>query len=98
MSLESATQTIRQKTGSDSGLDATIKFDLGANGVIVIDGESAPNKVSNDNTETDCTVAISLENLQAMLDGKLDPTSAFMGGKLKVSGDMAVAMRLLRLI
>ncbi|MCX8517028.1 MAG: SCP2 sterol-binding domain-containing protein [Rhodoferax sp.] len=32
------------------------------------------------------------------MDGKLDPTSAFMGGKLKVSGDMAVAMRLLRLI
>ncbi|MCX8521906.1 MAG: SCP2 sterol-binding domain-containing protein [Rhodoferax sp.] len=98
MSLASATQTIRNKTGSDSGLDATIKFDLGADGVIVIDGESTPHTVSNDNTETDCTVVISLENLQALLDGKLDPASGFMGGKLRVKGDMAVAMRLLRLI
>jgi putative sterol carrier protein len=98
MSLESATQAIRTKVGDDSGLDATLKFDLGADGIIVIDGKSTPNSVSNNSSDTDCTVGITLDNLQAMLDGDLDPVTGFMAGKLKVSGDMSVAMRLQRVI
>lgn len=98
MSLESATQAIRAKVGDDSGLNATLKFDLGADGIIVIDGSSTPNTVSNTNTDTDCTVGITMENLQAMLDGDLEPATGFMAGKLKVSGDMSVAMRLQRVI
>ncbi len=98
MSLESATQAIRAKVGDDSGLNATLKFDLGADGVIVIDGSSTPNTVSNTDTDTDCTVGITLDNLQAMLDGDLEPATGFMAGKLKVSGDMGVAMRLQRVI
>jgi putative sterol carrier protein len=98
MSLESATQAIRTKVGDDSGLDATLKFDLGADGIIVIDGKSTPNSVSNMEGDTDCTVGITLDNLQAMLDGNLDPVTGFMAGKLKVTGDMSVAMRLQRVI
>jgi len=98
MSLESATQAIRTKVGADSGLDATLKFDMGADGVIVIDGKSTPNTVTNDSIDTDCTVGITLDNLQAMLDGELEPATGFMAGKLKVSGDMGVAMRLQRVI
>ena len=98
MSLASATEAIRAKVGIDSGLNATLKFDMGADGVIVIDGASTPNTVSNTNTDTDCTVGITLDNLQAMLDGDLEPATGFMAGKLKVSGDMGVAMRLQRVI
>lgn len=98
MSLASATEAIRAKVGTDSGLNATLKFDMGADGVIVIDGASTPNTVTNDNSDTDCTVAITMENLQAMLDGELQPATGFMAGKLKVSGDMGVAMRLQRVI
>ncbi|WP_138514518.1 SCP2 sterol-binding domain-containing protein [Rhodoferax bucti] len=98
MSLESATQAIRAKVGIDSGLNATLKFDMGADGVIVIDGASTPNTVSNTDTDTDCTVGITLDNLQAMLDGDLEPATGFMAGKLKVSGNMGVAMRLQRVI
>ncbi len=98
MSLETITQAIRSKVGADSGLDATLKFDMGGDGVIVIDGKSTPNTVSNDNGDTDCTVGITLDNLQALLDGELQPATGFMAGKLKVSGDMGVAMRLQRVI
>ena len=98
MNLEACTQTIRTKVGADSGLAATLKFDCGADGVIRIDGVSTPNTVSNDNTDADCTVGITLENLNALLSGDLEPTTGFMAGKLKVSGDMGVAMRLQRVI
>ena len=94
MSLETITQSIRNKMGTDSGLDATLKFDCGSDGVIVLDGASTPNSVSNTDRETDCTVTVSLENLQAMMNGELNAVSGFMSGKLKVAGDMSVAMKL----
>lgn len=98
MTLEVVTQAIREKVGADSGLDATLKFDMGADGVIVIDGSSTPNSVDNNNRDTDCTVGITMDNLKAMLAGDLEPATGFMAGKLKVSGDMGVAMRLQRVV
>jgi putative sterol carrier protein len=98
MNLEACTEAIRTKVGTDSGLDATLKFDCGEDGVICVDGKSAPNTVSNINLDTDCTVGITLENLNAMLAGDLEPATGFMMGKLKVTGDMGVAMRLQRVI
>jgi len=98
MNLEACTEAIRTKVGADSGLAATLKFDCGADGVIFIDGKSTPNTVSNSNDEADCIVGITLENLNAMLTGDLEPATGFMMGKLKVSGDMSVAMRLQRVI
>lgn len=98
MNLESCTQAIRTKVGTDSGLAATLKFDCADDGVIYIDGKATPNTVSNDNSEADCTVGITLENLNAMLSGDLEPATGFMMGKLKVTGDMSVAMRLQRVI
>lgn len=98
MNFKECTQAIRTKVGADSGLAATLKFDCGADGVIVIDGKSTPNTVGNDNSDTDCTVGITLDNLNAMLSGDLEPATGFMAGKLKVSGDMSVAMRLQRVI
>lgn len=94
MSLESATEAVRAKVGTASGFDASVKFDFGDDGRIVIDGKADPATVSNDDVETDCTVAMSLDDFDQMVAGELDPTTAFMMGKLKVSGDMSVAMRL----
>ncbi|MFO1278602.1 MAG: SCP2 sterol-binding domain-containing protein [Burkholderiaceae bacterium] len=98
MTLDECTNAIRTKVGSDSGLNASLKFDCGDDGIVYIDGKSTPNSVSNDNGEADCTVGITLENLTAMLEGDLDPATGFMMGKLKVSGDMSVALRLQRVI
>ena len=96
MDMQACTQTLRGKVGEQSGLNATLKFDCGADGVIVLDGKSVPNRVHNDDVDTDCTVAISRDNLVALLTGELEPTTGFMMGKFKVTGDMAVAMKLQR--
>jgi putative sterol carrier protein len=94
MSLQSVTETIRSRVGDDAGLGATLKFDTGADGVILIDGRSKPNTVTNDNRDADCTIGVALADLEAMMAGDLAPTTAFMSGKLRVEGDMGVAMKL----
>lgn len=98
MTLDECTQAIHTKVGDDSGLGATLKFDCGDEGTIYIDGRSAPNTVTNASGDADCTVGITLANLNALLTGELEPATGFMVGKLKVSGDMGVAMRLQRVI
>ena len=94
MSLDSITEKLRTRVGDDSGLGATVKFDLGGDGVIFLDGASSPNTVSNDNADADCTIVISKDDFETVLAGDLDPTTAFMMGKLKVEGDMEIAMKL----
>jgi putative sterol carrier protein len=94
MDLQAATKLLRERVGSDSGLNTTLKLDCGSEGVVLIDGSAAPNSVSNDDREAACTIGLSLDTLSRLLLRELEPTTAFMMGKLKVSGDMSVALRL----
>ena len=94
MSLENFTETVRSKVGDDAKLNATIKFAFKEGGALYIDGKSTPNTVSNDEGPADCTVKVSLEDFGKLMERKLDPTTAFMMGKIKIEGDMGVAMKL----
>lgn len=44
--------------------------------------------------EADCTLTADADTFEAILNGDLNPTTAFMGGRLRVDGDMGMAMRL----
>jgi len=95
MSIQELTETIKNKVGDDCGLGSSIKFDCGDDGVIVIDATDVPNTVSNDGAfEAACTIGVSLDDLRSMMGGDLDPMAAFSLGKLKLDGDMGVAMKL----
>ena len=83
-----------QKGLADKRFDGSLKFDCGADGVIVL----ADNTATTQNRETDCTIRISRENLGKLLTGKLNPMTGVMMGKLKISGDMGVAMKLGQLL
>jgi putative sterol carrier protein len=81
--------------GDNSGLGGTLKFDFGTDGSVLIDGKSAPNAVSDgEGKSADCTISLTLETFEKMVKGELDGTSAFMQGKLRVAGDMGLAMKL----
>ncbi len=85
----------RLQTGlSDKRFDGSLKFDCGADGVVVLaDGTAAT--VDRD---TDCTITLTADNLTKLLAGKLNPMTGVMMGKLKVSGDIGVAMKLGKLL
>lgn len=70
--------------------DGSLKFDCGEDGVIVL----ADNAATTQNQDTDCTIRITQDNLVKLLTGKLNPMSGVMTGKLKISGNMGVAMKL----
>ena len=56
-------------------------------------GEVIPGGVE----KPDITFTISDQDWMAIVEGKLDAMNAFMTGKLKVAGDMMLAMRLQQL-
>lgn len=41
-----------------------------------------------------CTVMVSATDFQALTSGKANPTALFMSGKLKIKGDMGLALKL----
>jgi putative sterol carrier protein len=94
MSLEAVTAGLKEKVGEDCGLGSVLKFDFGDDGILVLDATQVPNVISNNDVEAQCTMVLSLENFMEMADGKLNGTTAFMTGKLKIQGDMGIAMKL----
>lgn len=98
MSLAEATESIKAKVAQASGFTARVKFNFSDEGVIFIDTKSQPPTVNNEDQEADCTISMTLDNFVKLAAGELDPTMAFMMGKLKVSGDMGIAMRLGQLL
>ena len=93
MSVQEIADRMRSRVAS-AGFEHSVKFDTGSDGVIVIDGAT----VSNTDAPTDCTVKLSLDDLDSLISGDLNPTMAFMSGKIKVEGDMTVAMALSQLL
>jgi putative sterol carrier protein len=94
MTLDQLTAMLGDKAAAHPPLGYSVKFNLGGDGVIHLDGAGATPVVSNDDKEADCTISMSLEDCAAMANGDLDATMAFMMGKLKIDGSMGVALKL----
>ncbi len=94
MSLQELTDGMRDRVVEDCGLGAAVKFDFGDGTFLLLDASQVPNVISNDDGDADTTLKISLDDFIAMTQGELDGTTAFMTGKLKIEGDMGIAMKL----
>jgi len=92
--LEQITQRVQGAVGAESGVDARIKFLFGADGILFIDAKARPNQVHNAEGESDITITVSMENFERIIDKKLNPKFALMTGKMRLKGDIRIAMRL----
>ena len=79
---------------AESNFTDSLKFDCGESGVLIISDRS----VSLDDRQTDVTLTMSAENVEKLIKGKLNPMTAMMMGKIKLSGNPAVAMKLKELL
>jgi putative sterol carrier protein len=87
--LEEITERFRRGVGADSGLGRSVKFDLKGEGFIRIDG----GQVTNDDEPADLVITMTKSDLEDLGQGRLDPMSAVMTGRMKLS-DMGLAMQL----
>jgi putative sterol carrier protein len=95
MELSDLTDELRKRAGQNVKLGYKVKFILEDDGIIFWDGTEHPPAIDNeDKPDATTTVKISPENLKKLIDGALDPTLAYMTGKLKVEGSMGVALKM----
>lgn len=72
------------------GFDGVAKFVIEGEGAIMMD----PSGVRAGDEDADVTLTAEADVFKSILEGDLNPTSAFMQGKLSVDGDMGMAMKL----
>ncbi|WP_424969402.1 SCP2 sterol-binding domain-containing protein [Dinoroseobacter sp. S76] len=86
--IEKAVLALQERLGG--GFDGTVKFVIEDEGAIMIDEDG----VRAGDEEAECTLSADRETFQGIMEGDVNPTAAFMGGKLKLDGDMSTAMKL----
>lgn len=86
--IEKAVTALAAKVGG--GFDGSAKFVIKDEGAIMLDSEG----VRAGDEEADVTLTASAETFQGIMEGDVNPTMAFMSGKLKIDGAMGQAMKL----
>ena len=94
MTLAEATDKVKDLAGRKSGnLKSVVNFKF-EEGVIHLDDTQTPTVVSNEEKGADCTIRMKITNFEKLMGGNLNPMMAYMSGKMKIDGDMSVAMKL----
>lgn len=92
--LQKALAALTEKVGA-GGIEASVRFDFSDLGALRLDG-AGPRL--DDGSPADCTITATTETFRALFEGALSPTAAFMSGKLRIDGDMGVAMKMASLL
>jgi len=82
--------TVLNEKLAGADFDGTAKFDIEGEGAVMMDSTGA----RKGDEEADVTLSADAETFEAILSGDTNPTGAFMSGKLKIDGDMGMAMKL----
>lgn len=72
------------------GFDGSAKFVIEDEGAIMLDQDG----VRAGDEPAEVTLTADADTFRSILDGELNPTSAYMSGRLSIDGDMGTAMRL----
>ena len=97
MSLDTILEKLNQQAETISPIGATVKFVLDEHSVFV-DGTGDKNTVSINDGDADCVISTSMDTFNKLKSGELNPMMAVMTGKVKIKGDMGIAMKLQSLL
>jgi putative sterol carrier protein len=88
--IDAAVDAIAGKLGG--AFDGSAKFVIRGEGAVIVDGAGV--RAATEQDEADVTMIADADTFQDILAGNLNPTAAFMSGRLKLEGDMGTAMKL----
>ncbi len=89
--IDGAVAALSEKLGG-AGFDGSAKFVIEGEGAVMVDGAGV--REATDADTADVTMSAESDVFQEIMAGDLNPTAAFMSGKLKLDGDMGTAMKL----
>jgi putative sterol carrier protein len=91
--IKAAVEALSEKL-ADVDFAGSIRIDIEDEGSLIVDEAGVRACAADDDTDVDCTMQADADTFAGMLEGDVNPTSAFMSGKLSVDGDMSAAMKL----
>ena len=94
MSLDTIEQEVRDNLMKFAGLGYKVKFAFDEGPVFLLDGTVTPPTLATEDAEADCTLRLSVDNMEKLMAGALNPTLAYTLGKLKIDGSVGVALKL----
>jgi putative sterol carrier protein len=97
MNFNEISESIKAQAKKVSPLGGTFKMVLDDD-IVFVDGSGDENIVSFEDKDADCTIITSQKALVDMMNGDLNPMMATMTGKVKIKGDMGLAMKLQSLL
>jgi putative sterol carrier protein len=98
---EKIARKLQEKPELSKAVNAVYEFNItGDNGgVWTVDLTKEPGTVTPGSTgNAKCTVTCAAGDFVNVVSGKMNPQMAFMSGKLKIKGDMGLAMKLTKII
>jgi putative sterol carrier protein len=89
-------ETLPERVPADriAGMNQTYAFDIEGAGMWTVAIADGSVQVTDGAGEADATFSASEETFARVVAGELNPTTAYMTGKLKIKGDMGAAMKL----
>jgi len=87
----------RVDSSKTAGVNNSYLFDIEGAGQWKVDVNDGNLSVTEGASDADVTITTSEENFDKLASGDLNPTTAYMSGKLKIKGDMGAAMKLQKL-
>jgi putative sterol carrier protein len=98
MTAQEVFEAIKVRAERASGIQGAFKFIVDGDKVVHIDAHQTPVQVSMEDKPADCTVRLTSDTLNDLLTGKANPATAFMFGKIKIEGNMGMAMALTKIL
>lgn len=98
--ISKAVETAKDKLSGADSLGATVLFEFNEGGAVLVDGRGDDVLVREGvkGEEAQCTIRANFDTFKELMDGELNPTVAFMTGKIKIDGSMGVAMKLAQIL